>query len=176
MSLRQEPKRFIGYEYKEVDVEKEYASFFIDSYGNFGWIVDDNIAGTDRAGRMTIRLKRDMKIGNKQELTRLQQHFEACVQDIRGLEQAKTTAALIWALSVGVLGTVCMAGSTFAVVHEPPVIWLCVLLAIPGFIGWIAPYFLYRHKAEEKRKALQPLIEKKFEEIYTICEKGHSLL
>ncbi|MCI5529572.1 MAG: hypothetical protein MR406_05465 [Blautia sp.] len=69
-----------------------------------------------------------------------------------------------------------MAGSTFAVVHETPIIWLCILLAIPGFIGWILPWFLYQRIRKKQTENLQPLIEAKQEEIYEICEKGHSLL
>lgn len=41
------------------------------------------------AGQSRISLKRDKKIGNKMELTRLQQHFESCVKDVKGLEAAK---------------------------------------------------------------------------------------
>ena len=69
-----------------------------------------------------------------------------------------------------------MAGSTFAVVHETTIIWLCILLAIPGFIGWILPWFLYQRIRKKQTENLQPLIEAKQEEIYEICEKGHSLL
>ena len=69
-----------------------------------------------------------------------------------------------------------MAGSTFAVAHETPIIWLCILLAIPGFIGWILPWFLYQRIRKKQTENLQPLIEAKQEEIYEICEKGHSLL
>lgn len=80
------------------------------------------------------------------------------------------------AFTVALIGTAFMAGATFAVVHEPPVIWLCILLAVPGFIGWIFPYFIHNGIARKKEQAIQPLIEKKYEEIYEICEKGHSLL
>ena len=53
---------------------------------------------------------------------------------------------------------------------------LCILLAVPGFLGWILPYFLYRRIAAGQARKLQPVIEAKEEEIYAICEKGHSLL
>lgn len=67
-------------------------------------------------------------------------------------------------------------GSVFAVTAEPSIIWLCVLLAIPAFIGWILPYFAYKKVKEEKTKKVTPYIEEKYDEIYEICEKGHSLL
>lgn len=187
MQEEKEKKAFVGYEYKEITVNAGLASMYLDGYENFGWIAEDvnrkysshenpYQAGKQEKNQMTIRMKRDRKIINKMELTRLQRNFEACIHEIGMLERAKTSAATAWALAIGIAGTVFMAGSTFAVTHEPPIIWLCVLLAIPGFIGWILPYFAYHRVVKEKTEKLQPLIEQKLEEIYEVCEKGHALL
>lgn len=167
---------FIGYDYKEMTVPDELASMYLDCYENFGWEPDENIVTAKGHGGTTIRMKRNRKIINKMELTRLQHHFEACVNEIEALEKAKTSAAAIWALVIGILGTAFIAGSTFAVVHEPPIIWLCILLAIPGFIGWVLPYYVYKQTVRKKTQKIQPLIEAKYEEMYQVCEKGHSLL
>lgn len=167
---------FIGYEYKEVMVSSEQASMYLDCYENFGWEPDDNIAAAGGHYGTRIRMKRNRKIINKMELTRLQRQFESCMSEIDALEKSKTSTATVWALVIGILGTAFMAGSTFAVVHEPPVVWLCILLAIPGFLGWILPYFVYRRTVWKKTRKIQPLIEAKYEEIYQVCEKGHSLL
>lgn len=175
-------KDYTGYEYKEITVPAEQASMYLDCYENFGWVEDGNAETIDRQAplhdsrRIALRMKRNRKIANKMELTRLQRNFEASAHEIETMEGAKTQMPLVWALVVGVIGTAFMAGSTFAVVHEPPIIWLCVLLAIPGFIGWIMPYFLYRRMVEQKKKKYDPLIEEKLEEIYEICKKGHALL
>ena len=171
-----EQKDFVGYEYKEITGPDSRVSQYLDCYACFGWQIDENIPAGSRMGQTTIRMKRDRKIVNKMELTRLQRHFEACVREIEALEKSKTSAATIWALVVGIIGTAFMAGATFAVTHEPPMILLCILLAVPGFLGWILPYFLYRRIAAGQAKKLQPVIEAKEEEIYAICEKGHSLL
>ena len=167
---------FIGYDYKEVLVPSEQASMYLDCYVNFGWEPEDKIVTANNRRTTILRMKRDRKIINKMELTRLQRHFEACAREIDALERAKTTAAMVWALTIGILGTAFMAGSVFAVTHEPPLIGLCVLLAIPAFLGWILPWFVYRQVADRRTQKLQPLIEAKREEIYEICEKGHSLL
>lgn len=50
-----------------------------------------------------IRLKRDHKIINKAELTRLQRNFEACVSEIQTLEQRKTSAATAYAIVLGIM-------------------------------------------------------------------------
>lgn len=174
--MEQERKSFIGYEYKEITVGANLVSMYLDCYENFGWVPEEELSDVGNPHHVTIRMKRDRKIINKMELTRLQRNFEACAHDLNKLQRAKTSAATILALAVGIVGTVFMAGSTFAVVNEPPIIWLCVLLAIPGFIGWILPYFIYRNVVKKQTEKLQPLIEEKMEEIYQVCEKGHSLL
>lgn len=176
MQEEEKRKSFVGYEYKEIFPDAKLASMYLDCYENFGWILEEEMSDIGNPHRIRIRMKRDRKIINKMELTRLQRNFEACALDLGKLERAKTTAATIIALAVGMAGTVFIAGSTFAVTHEPPIIWLCVLLAVPGFIGWIIPYFVYRRVVKKQTEKLQPLIEQKFEEIYQVCEKGHSLL
>lgn len=171
-----EKKTYLSYEYKELNVKEEQASFYLDCYENFGWQQDENFPPQNKGDSMILKLKRSRKIANKAELTRLQRHFEADMQDIAALEKSKTNQAAVLALSIGVIGTAFMAGSVFAVTADPPVIWLCILLAIPAFAGWILPYFVYKKVKEEKTKKLTPYIEEKYEEIDEICEKGHSLL
>jgi len=177
-----EERNYVGYEYKEIAADSSMAALLLDGYENFGWEVNDsltsgNIGGKSGSSRKTlIRLKRDRKILNKAELTRLQRNFEACVAQIQTLEQRKTSAATAYAIVLGVVGTAFMAGSTFAVTAQPPYYILCILLAIPGFLGWIFPYFLYRKIVGKQTEKLTPLIEAKYDEIYEICEKGNKLL
>ena len=113
---------------------------------------------------------------NKAELTRLQRNFESCIDQIISLEHSKKTTATAVALIIGIIGTAFMAGSVFAITAQPPYFILSILLAIPGFIGWIIPYFLYRHIAKQKEESVAPLIDAKLDEIYEICEKGNHLL
>lgn len=177
MGERKKPiSEFIGYEYHEAIVDAAKTSLYLDCYRSFGWIADENIPVAGGERKTTLHLKRDRKLINRTELTRLQRHFEACAKELQALEKAKTTAARIWALSIGILGTALIAGSTFAVTHEPPMIWLCVLLAVPGFLGWGLPYFIHRQIALRETARLTPLIEAKYEEAYQICEKASKLL
>lgn len=172
----EERKAFTSYEYTELSVKEEQASFYLDCYENFGWQQDENFPPQSKGDSVVLKLKRNRKIVNKVELTRLQRHFEADMQDIFSLENSKTSLATILALVIGILGTAFMAGSVFAVTARPPIIWLCILLAIPAFAGWILPYFVYKKVKDEKTKKVTPYIEEKYDEIYAICEKGHSLL
>ena len=72
----------MAYEYKEVLADDGQVSFLIDSYENFGWEPDENVMPRtlekypERAGKgghrkRVLRLKRDRRIVNKTELTRL---------------------------------------------------------------------------------------------------------
>lgn len=169
-------KDFIGYEYKEVTVNTEQASMYLDCYENFGWHADENMPLSNGLNQTKIKLKRDRKIINKTELTRLQRNFESCVSEIEKLEKSKTSTAVIYALAIGILGTAFIAGSTFAITAQPPHIVLCIILAVPGFICWIIPYFVYKRTVNSRTKRLTPMIEDKYEEIYEICKKGNKLL
>lgn len=179
--LEKEKRNYVGYEYKEIAADGQLVSLLLDGYENFGWEVNDSLPGDSMggkpgSGKTLIRLKRDRKILNKAELTRLQRNFEACVSQIQTLEQRKTSAASAYAIILGVIGTAFMAGSTFAVTAQPPHYILCILLAIPGFLGWIFPYFLYKKIVGKQTEKITPLIEAKYDEIYEICEKGNKLL
>lgn len=173
---------FVGYEYKEVITNKEKISFLIDSYKNFGWVVDDNLSSEissnlpNSRANVVLRLKRDRKIINKMELTRLQRNFEFCIKEIDRLEKSKTSKATMYALIVGIIGTAFMAGSVFAVTATPPMIVLCIILAIPAFAGWILPYFIYKNVVRKRTEKVTALIEEKQDEVYEICEKGSKLL
>lgn len=175
--IREDGASYIGYEYKELPVGGERASLYLDGYQNFGWVPDER--GSEEVvhrGRGKLVLKRDRKIINRVELTRLQRHFEACVRELDELERSKTTRASLCAITVGLIGTAFLAGATFAATHEPPLILLTILLAVPGFAGWIAPWFLYRAMVRRRTKVVDGLMERKYDEIYEICEKGHRLL
>lgn len=165
---------YIGYEYKEILADNSMLSLLLDGYENFGWKVDENV--TEGSQKTVIRLKRDRKIINKAELTRLQRNFEACVTEIQTLEKKKTSVATAYALVLAIIGTAFMAGSTFAVTAQPPYIVLCIILAVPGLLGWIFPYFIYKKVQEKQTGKMTPLIEAKYDEIYEICEKGNKLL
>ena len=185
---RQESAGYVGYEYREISVPRKYASLCLDSYPCFGWEEDPNQgrpgrrrgpaipAAPDPKEMETLCFRRARSISGKAELTRLQRNFDSCIAELRALERSKTTRAAAAALTAGVLGTAFMAGSTFAAVSTPPVVWLTILLAIPGFLGWILPYFLYRAMVRWKAAQIESPMEQKYDEINEICERGSRLL
>ena len=171
-----EKQDFVGYDYREITVEKNQLSEYRDGYECFGWVLDENHPELKESSKVVLRFKRNRKIINKTELTRLQRHFEDCMRQISELERSKNRIGSIVALIIGIVGCAFMAGSVFAVTNHPPQIIACILLAIPGFAGWTLPFFLYRWATNKKTEQVNPLIDKKRDEAYEICEKGHKLL
>lgn len=165
-----------SYDYKKITVEESLCSQYMDGYESFGWKQDENLPQEKMAGKVTLHFKRSRNILNKTELIRLEQHYAACMEEIAALEASKNSVPTMVSLTCGLVGCAFMAGSVFAVTAEPPIIWLTVLLGIPGFLLWAAAYFGYREAKVRRSAKVQPLIEAKYDEAYTVCEKAQQLL
>ena len=164
-----------SFDYLKVTVEDDFLSQYIDGYRKFGWNMDENVPTEKNMGKVTLHMKRSRHINNKVELIRLQQHYEACMEEVRALEASKNsvpiTASLIYALA----GCGFAAGSVLAVTAEPPVIWLTALLAIPGCLLWATSYLCYKPIKKRRAQKVMPLIEAKYDEAYEVCEKASRL-
>jgi hypothetical protein len=167
-------KGFIGYEYKSITVSRSMEQIYTDGYQSFGWTLEGTSLSLQRIGSVILKFKRDRKINNKAELTRLQRQFESCISEIEKLEVSKTMGASIFAYVTGIAGSAFLAGSVFA--YLAGMIPLMIILAVPGFVGWILPYFGYLRIQRKKNDKVTPLIEQKYDEIYDACEKGSGLL
>lgn len=165
---------FVGYEYKSITVDCDMESMYADGYQNFGWVLESTSKPQAGVNTLAMKFKRDRKIRNKAELTRLQRQFDACASEITRMEKSKTSQAMMVALIIGLIGTAFLAGATFA--YLGGLIVLCIILALPGFIGWILPYFLYHSTYSKQAVKVDPLIEKKQDEIYEVCERANALL
>ena len=167
---------YIGYEYRDISVNGDMESLYVDSYECFGWQFEGrqpSLMGIT-SGTVILKFKRDRKVLNKAELTRLQRHFDSCVSEITRMEQSKTNYASVVAFTIGIIGTAFMAGAVFSYLAN--LIVLCIVLAVPAFVGWIVPYFAYLSTFEKKKTKVAPLIESKYDEIYEVCEKANGLL
>ncbi|HWQ73828.1 MAG TPA: hypothetical protein VN441_00810 [Syntrophomonas sp.] len=165
---------FTGYEYKSITVDYDMESMYADGYQNFGWMLESTSKPQVGVNTIAMKFKRDRKIRNKAELTRLQRQFDACASEIIRMEKSKNSHALTIALIVGLIGTAFLAGATFA--YLGGLIVLCIILALPGFIGWILPHLLYNSTYSKQAAKVDPLIENKQDEIYEVCERANALL
>ena len=98
------------------------------------------------------------------------------MSEIAALENSTESFAMIAALTSGISGCAFMAGSVFAVTAAKPIIWLMILLAVPGFFLWGIAYPLYKNVKKRREEKVKPLIEAKRNEAEKVCEKGHALL
>ncbi|MBM6717507.1 hypothetical protein H6B15_12665 [Gemmiger formicilis] len=167
---------YIGYEYRELTLPDAQASFVLDGYESFGWVPDPNRPARTRGRTVTLYLKRDRRIINRMELTRLQRHFEACLAETRHLGKLPGQGAALGAALLGILATAFVAGSVFAVTHTPPLYLLMVLLAVPGFAGWALTPFVYRRLLHARTEKTRPLLEAQYDQMDLLCRKGHDLL
>lgn len=165
-----------SFDYLKIVVEDDLCSQYMDGYESFGWKPDENMPPEKSGGKITLHFKRSRSILNKTELTRLQRNYEACMAEIAALEASKGSVPAMVSLTSGLVGCAFMAGSVFAVTAEPPIIWLTVLLAIPGFTLWAWAYFGYQFAKRRRIATVTPLIEGKYDEAYAACEKAQKLL
>jgi hypothetical protein len=177
-------KEYVGYEYKDIITNRDMEGLYADAYPSFGWELEGGgpsiVAGLTGSGAVNLKFKRDRKIKNKMELTRLQRQFENYAEDVCNLEKSKYTSATIVASVYGLIGAVMIALSVFlisdmlsAAEYTMP---LVVLTGAVGLLCWVLLYpALKRQKAKAAAKA-NPLIEQKYDSINEACEKGHILL
>lgn len=166
---------FIGYEYRDITVAHGMEALWNDSMANFGWVLEESTASLTLGNNMVnLKYKRDRKIRNKAELTRLQRQFEATVREIERLEKSRNLEAMAFAFGVGIIGTAFIAGSVFSYIGGR--IPLSIILAIHGFIGWGLPYFGYAKLLNKKTASVAPLIDRQYDQVYETCEKASKLL
>lgn len=196
-------KMYTAYEYKEMTVKKELEPLAVDGYKNFGWKVENSRPATQKhvwgpfrvmlaplallpgtpfkkmiqnhesETERSIYLKRNKDIFSKNELNRLQIQFEKIVEEISSIEVSKTTGASIAAYMVGMIGTVFMALSVFS--YLAGILQICIILAVPGFLGWILSAIVYKVVKERRIRKLIPIIQDKYDDIDQVCEKAYTL-
>lgn len=163
---------YASYDYKEVRIKDQSDYKYVDALSCFGWIMDNE---KSKENALYV-LKRKRQIANKMELLRLENNLEACRNEISKLQKSIQTYATVAAIVVGLIGTVFIALSTFAIVGTPPNTMLCILFAIPGFIGWILPCFIYQLFKRKRQQKINCFMEEKSDEIDRICDKAMSLM
>lgn len=167
-------KSFVGFEYKDVDVNRAQEMMYADGYENFGWQYESTNPSVTSPMSVALKFKRDRKLRSNTELSRLQRQFDTCAQEMLALESSKGIQASAVAYVLGVLGTAFMAGSVFAIIGG--MIPLGIILAIPAFAGWVVPYPAYSMIRRKKTAQVTPLIDSKEDELYEICKKASTLL
>lgn len=182
-----ETKDFIAYEYLTLNVKAEHEALYIDCYENFGWTLVNNTALVDKDDYyinnysinynklVKIKFKRDRKIKNKVKLLSLQRKLETALKEMDRLERQPNTAGIIVALTIGVIGTIFLAISVFAITATNPLYFLGTLTGIIGLVGWMIGFLSFGRVKATKAKENVPLIEEQYNIIYDSCEQAKKL-
>jgi hypothetical protein len=169
--INENENRAVMNEYLEVSVKRDLVQLCSDCYRALGWTIINASTGIDS---VILKLKRERKIKNRVGLCDLQRKCEEAFRTIEKLENSKTNKAMTVSLGVGIIGTVFMTGSVFA--YLAAMLPLSILLAVPAFIGWGLPYFLFKKLLRDNIDKITPMIDRNYDVIYGACEKASQLL
>ena len=164
-----------SFDYLTVTVDEDFLSPFVDGYEKLGWSLDENVPMEKSGDKVTLHMKRSRHIGNKVELTRLQQHFEACMAELRTLEASKSSVPVTVSLTLGLAGCGFAAGAALAAAATPSMTWMAALLAVLGLLLWAAAYLCHGPVQRRRIQKVTPLIEAKYDEADEVCEKAFQL-
>lgn len=167
---------YVKYDYKEIKVKSDNVDMYIDSYNNFGWKLDTRYSIVTENNTSIIRLRRNQKIINKVELTRLERNFEDCIRKINFLEKSINSNGLILSIIIEVLVIVLTLGGIVVSFNRDIFKDFYILLIVPGIIALYLPYFLYKYIRKKREYIVNNLIDEKYKEIYKIHKKGKKLL
>ena len=106
----------------------------------------------------------------------LQRRMEKSLDEIERLELQPESLGLIWSMIVGMIGTIFLAISVFAITATNPLYVICILTGIIGIIGWILPFFVYKNIKTNKEQENISLIEEQYNNIYDNCEQARKLI
>lgn len=187
-----ETKEFVAYEYLSINVKSEREPLYIDCYEAFGWNLVNNTAlvedgdyyinnGSNINSNKVINLKfkRDRKIPNKGELQNLQRKMEISLKELDKLESEPNTKGIMSSLTIGLLGTVFLAISVFAITANNLSFInyvICALTGIIGIAGWALGFVSYKTTKTKVEQENNSLIEEQYNTIYDCCEKANKLL
>lgn len=165
---------YVAYEYTTVRADRDLESLYTDAYRNFGWTVDGREAVLPHAPTVTLRLKRDRRIKDRTKVRELQDECEQALASIARLERSKTSAATGWALGIGLVGCVFLAGAIFAIDAER---WILgIPLGVVGLVGWAAGYLAFGRIRSRTVEAVVPLIDHQYDVVFATGERASHLL
>lgn len=175
---------FIAYEYASVRAPRDLDSLYQDTYRGFGWTVDaTEVADPFRPlpltpavhpTTITLKLKRDRNVKNRQMVQALQRKAEMSLSTIARLERSKSTRAIAIAVTVGIAGAAFLAGSIFTM--NAGLLVASIILGAVGLIGWLAGFLAYLGVKSSRTNTVTPLIDREFNTLYETSDQAARLL
>ena len=163
---------WVPYDYRELDVRKNFKWLYIDNYPSFGWEFIEAVKSEKGRNYVHLSFRRESKVEQKAEIMRLQKCFESCMEILYNMEISKVFAAVSGGLILGVLGAICLIISVYIMVAESS---LGFLLMLPGLAGCLLAYPCYRSVKLKKEKQMESVSEEKKKELYQACKKASNI-
>lgn len=165
---------FTPYEYLTLQVDRDLEPLYKDTYRNFGWVIEGYGNGMPNPATVTLKLKRDRRISNRRAVLEQQHAAERSLATIASLERSKQRAPMVAALTAGIIGSVILAGSIFAITAN---MWvLGIPLGVVGLLGWAVGWFAHGRVKRNQSAKVSPLIDREYEVIYTSGENASHLM
>jgi hypothetical protein len=166
---------FTAYEYASVRAPREFDSLYRDTYEAFGWSVEnEQSVAPGQVGAVTLKLRRDRRIRNRQMVQSLQRRAEGSLSAIVRLERSKRTLAMSVAILVGIIGCGFLAGSIFAM--EGGITAGSIVLGGIGLLCWLAGFLAHVGVRTVRTTRVAPAIDREFETLYAAGERAAELL
>jgi hypothetical protein len=175
---------FTAYEYASVRAPRDLESLYQDTYRSFGWTVESTeladpirplpLTPAIHPSTITLKLKRDRGIRNRQMVQTLQRKAEGSLSNIARLEKSKTTRAMVLAVTIGIVGAAFLAGSIFLM--NGGLLVLSIVLGAIGLIGWLGGFVAYLGVKSRRTTTVIPLIDREFDVLYETSEQAARLL
>ena len=169
----------ITYDYKTIKVKREYETIVCDAYENLGWELTNTSASENSLFYINLSFKRNRKIENKMELTKLQEKVDNILANIENLQTKKKNAGVVEGISTGVVGALIFGGGmSMSMLNTASVGLLVGGIAVGivgitvGLLGWL----VLKKINKKKNTKIQPILESEFDKLADVCEQAHGLI
>lgn len=157
-------------QYRAIRVPRDREALYRDIYADFGWSVTASPPASPWRRELMVQFSRPRRLAESSELTILQRSADQSLRRILSLERSSARVASLTAYAVGLVGTVFMAVSVFALLGDETM--LSVVLGVVGIVWWVAPHVLYRGLLASRRSASAPRIDAEFGALFACAERA----
>jgi len=172
----------VTYEYLSLNIQDDLEPMYTDFYECLGWIPIDTrkrdyyINSDPNKNLINIKFKRNRRIQNKEKLNKLQKQMEEILEYIKKKEKIPNAKGTFFSMLLGIIGLGLMAIAIWAATRENMLIIPTVIFSILTIFCWSITPFLYKKIIEKGTEMIKLEIDKEYEKIYDICEKGKDIL
>lgn len=175
---------FVAYEYTAIRAPRALGSLYQDTYRGFGWTVESTdladpirplpLTPSIQPTQVTLNLKRDRGIRNRQLVQELQRTAETSLARISRLERTKTSHPMAAAIGFGIVGAAALAGSVFTM--NGGLLALSIVLGAIGLLLWLGGYLAHNAVKGRRTAKIAPLIDREHDILYDAAAHASRLL